>query len=290
MLKVSIIVPTYNSEKYIKNLCNSIKNQTFQNFEVIIVDNSSSDNTVQKLRQINIGDKRFKYFNITNNGVIAKSRNLGIKKSSGQYLAFHDSDDFWFKDKLQIMISYLKNFDFAYHRLKQSDKNNFFNNRKLYSYQLSNYKNKAFIDIMTKGNPIDTSSVVCKKELFKDITFNENKKFITVEDYDCWIKISLKKVKFKQVDKVLGFYNIDNSNTSLILDNSPYKYLNIYNSHKNFIKSKNDKIFSKNNFRYLVANYIIDKKLKRRYFSYLFFSKINKSKIKIFLKFILSIF
>ena len=102
MIEVSIIVPTFNSEKYVLNLCKSIKEQTFKNYEVIIIDNNSSDKTLLKLKKISQSDKRFTYYKISNEGSIAKSRNYGIKKSIGRYIAFHDSDDFWFKNKLEV--------------------------------------------------------------------------------------------------------------------------------------------------------------------------------------------
>ena len=196
MKLVSVIVPTFNSLSFVSKLNKSICNQTYQNLEVIVVDNFSSDETLNAIKKDNKNDKRFKYFQIQNGGSIAKSRNYGIEKSAGDYIAFHDSDDFWHNDKIQISLEYIKGFDFTYHHLLIENKGNFFlNNRKLISYQLSD---KPFLDLMTKGNPISTSSVLCKKSLFsKKNFFSEEKKLITVEDYDCWINLSKQNIKFK---------------------------------------------------------------------------------------------
>jgi len=290
MIETSIIVPTFNSAKYAQTLIDSILNQTIDNYEVIIVDNHSNDDTINAIKKKNNNDKRFRYFSIFNNGVIAKSRNHGIDNARGNYLAFHDSDDSWVKDKLEVSILYLKNYDFTYHRVRVSNNKNIFDRRVMHSYQLSNYKNNVFIDLMTKGNPIDLSSVVCKKEIFNDVRFTESKKFITVEDFECWIQLSIKGVKFKRINKVLGHYFLSGFNTSLTFSNSPYKFMHIANKYKNMLKDEKDIIFSKNIFRYFVAVYVNNKKTKRKYFSYLFFSKIHKLKLKIFIRFILSFF
>ena len=86
MAEVSIIIPTNNSEKYITKLSSSILCQTYKNFEVIVVDNNSKDNTISKLKCENKSDSRFKYFKIDNEGVIAKSRNFGVKNATGKYI------------------------------------------------------------------------------------------------------------------------------------------------------------------------------------------------------------
>jgi len=288
MIEVSIIVPTFNSEKYVLNLCKSIKEQTFTNFEVIIIDNNSSDKTLLKLKKISHSDKRFKYYKISNEGSIAKSRNYGIKKSIGKYIAFHDSDDFWFKNKLEVSIREICKSDFTYHSLRTHNKNNIFDQRKLRSYSL--LKNKSFKQLMTIGNPINTSSVLCKREIFEVVKFSEGKKFITVEDFECWINISRNNFRFKRIDKILGYYNISSQNTSVTYVKNPLKFIYIFNKHKKYLLNNNLKILSKNHFRYLMAYSLKKRELKKKYFYYLLFSKILKSKLKITLRLFFTLF
>ena len=88
---VSIVIPTYNHGNYIGKAIKSLINQTYQNWEAIIIDNQSSDQTYEEIK--NYSDSRIKYFEINNNGVIAKSRNYGISISKGDWIAFLDSDD-----------------------------------------------------------------------------------------------------------------------------------------------------------------------------------------------------
>ena len=287
MDKVSIIVPTYNSSMYIDQLCISILNQTHKNFEVLIIDNMSIDKTIEGIKNFTKNDKRFKYFSINNEGVIGKSRNLGIRNSKYEYLAFHDSDDFWYKNKLEISLKYLKNFDFTYHYLRMKNENNFLlNYRKLYSYQLSK---KPFVDLLTIGNPISTSSVMCKKSIFdNENLFSEEKNLIGVEDYECWINISKKNYKFKEIPITLGRYLVGYLNTSYkIKKNGSYKIYHILKKNYQYLND-DDKKFSKNHFRYLFANELSNDNLKSKIFFNLFFQKnIKISKLKILIKFII---
>ena len=288
MKLVSIIIPTFNSSKFASQLCESVLGQTYSNLEIIVVDNFSSDDTLNEIKKYNNNDKRFKFFQLDNKGVIAKSRNYGIKYSSGEYLAFHDSDDFWFKNKLSEVMTYFPNYDFVYHNLKINRQNrlNLFQ-KKFNSYQLS--KN-PFLDLMTKGNPISTSSVVCKKELFKDTIFPEDRKLIAVEDYDCWINLSRKNIRFKEIKNCLGFYNIVSTNISLKIKNN-YQIFYIFLKYKNFLKNIKDISCSKNLFRYIAANQTKKIKYKKKVFFYLLKSNYIKiSKIKILIKLLIKIF
>lgn len=289
MAEVSIIIPTNNSEKYITKLSSSILSQTYQNFEVIIVDNNSKDNTISKLKRENNFDSRFKYFKIDNKGVIAKSRNFGVRNASGKYIAFLDSDDYWHEDKLTNSLKYFPEYDFVYHLMKIKYNNNFFyNNKILFSYQLS--KN-SFIELMTYGNPISTSSVILKKSLISDSAFfSEDKKNYTIEDFDCWINLSKKEIRFKLINKVLGVYSMNAESSSYLLKKknlSSYKINYIYLKNKKLIKNRKEKITSKYHFRYLMANNSLRLKYKLSVYKSLLFKFTPKiSKLKLLLKII----
>ena len=98
MPKISIIVPMYNSEKYIKKCLESILNQTYEDFEVLLVNDGSTDKTESIVNRYN--DKRIKYIKNKKSG-IGKTRNLGIDKSKGEYLMFVDSDDYLDKSAVE---------------------------------------------------------------------------------------------------------------------------------------------------------------------------------------------
>ena len=97
----TVIVPNYNNSKYIHRCIKSVIDQTFHNWELIIIDNNSNDNSLEVINSFK--DKRVKTITIQNNGIIAKSRNLGINSSKGIWLCFLDSDDWWEETKLNTI-------------------------------------------------------------------------------------------------------------------------------------------------------------------------------------------
>lgn len=112
--KVSVIMPSYNSSGYIKDSINSVLNQTYGNFELIIVDDCSKDDSVEIIKSF--GDKRIKlYVNEKNSGA-ALSRNRALRKADGKWIAFLDSDDIWHKEKLEKQLEFTvrNGYDFTY--------------------------------------------------------------------------------------------------------------------------------------------------------------------------------
>ncbi len=232
---ISVIMPSYNRAYCIERALNSLYKQTFKNFELIVIDNNSTDNTSEIVNKYKKKIKIF-FYKINNNGIIAKSRNYGIKKSSGQYLAFLDTDDWWKMDKLQISLDYLiKGYDIVYHDLYSVyKKNNFFKNLwKIRTRKLSNPIRK---DLLIYGNAINNSSVVLSKEIFLTIGgFSEDPNLISSEDYDAWIRFSKKTEKFKKIKKTLGYYWQGGGNTSNL--NLTIKSMN------HILKIYNDEIY-----------------------------------------------
>ena len=92
---VSIITPSYNSSKFIEECVNSVVSQTFQNWEMIIIDDYSNDNSRDIISELSEKDERIKYIFLEENVGAAEARNVAIKQSKGKYIAFLDSDDIW---------------------------------------------------------------------------------------------------------------------------------------------------------------------------------------------------
>lgn len=101
---VSIITPTYNSEKYIRETIQSVQNQTYPSWEMIIVDDCSTDNTIQIIEEIQKTDARIRLVKSEKNAGPAISRNKGIERATGKYMTFLDADDIWFEDFIQNSI------------------------------------------------------------------------------------------------------------------------------------------------------------------------------------------
>lgn len=104
---VSIITPTYNCENFIGSTIESVQNQTYKNWELIIVDDCSKDNTSKVVNKYSETDDRIKYFKLELNSGAAIARNKAIDLANGEYIAFLDSDDIWIRDKLEKQLSYM---------------------------------------------------------------------------------------------------------------------------------------------------------------------------------------
>jgi len=223
---VSVVIPTYNRCEELKKSLGSVLSQTYKNFEVVVIDNNSTDGTDYMLESFN--DQRIRLLKINNNGVIAASRNLGIKVSKGKWIAFLDSDDWWHPNKLEKVMRYCNSdYDVCYHDLRVvSDYREFDLYRKKFPGR--QVKAPVFNDLIQLGNALSNSSVVVRAILIKKIGgLCEDRRLIGSEDYECWIRLSKLTNKFKYIPETLGCYWIGATNTtnaSLSLVNLQYIY------------------------------------------------------------------
>jgi glycosyltransferase involved in cell wall biosynthesis len=206
--KVSVVIPTYNCDLYINEAIDSVLEQTFSDYEIIIVDNSSTDRTVELIESYS--DSRVQLVSCQNNGIIAKSRNIGVSISQGEFLAFLDGDDLWYPQKLEICIPLLSSaFDLVYHGELWFDNQG---NSRSVKYRAED--RSSYSKLLAKGNNISTSSVVVRKSVLERVGgFCENPEYISAEDYDLWMRLALNGASFKYVDQILGGYRIHALNT-----------------------------------------------------------------------------
>lgn len=211
MVKFSIIIPTYNSAWCIKRCIDSVISQTYGNWEIIIINNFSTDDTEKIVSSYN--DERIKIINNANNGIIANSRNKGIKISKGEWICFLDSDDWWISTKLEDCLPFTLDYDMIYHDL-YLHKNNKLTLRKKKKFH---FKEISIDDILLNENPIANSSVLVRKEVLDSVgLLSENPRLVTVEDLDYWIRVFKLTRKIKYIDKPLGYYWIGNNTSSNI--------------------------------------------------------------------------
>ena len=217
--KVTVIIPNFNRDYCLGRAIRSVVNQTFSDWNLIVVDNNSTDGSLEVIGSFN--DSRISVVRTDNNGIIAHSRNIGIRKAKGDYIAFLDSDDWWEITKLQESIACLDSgSDFVYHDL----------------YQVSRLPEKesaqgiirtralttpVFVDLLSNGNTIPNSSVVVRTSLVREIGgFSEKSELVGSEDFDGWIRIAKLTNKFHRLDSVLGYYwngggNLTSAKTAL---------------------------------------------------------------------------
>ena len=223
-------MPSFNSGKFIHKTIKSVVSQSYNNWELIIIDNHSTDNTLDIVRSFN--DARINIISINNKGIIASSRNLGIKKSNGELIAFLDSDDFWYPSKIEVCLNYLsKDIGFVCH----SEVWSYQNKGKEIKRRKINYGHNGkttFEKLLFEGNCISTSAVMIeKKYLIEAGCFDISNDLITVEDYHLWLKLLRNRVSIKFIPIVLGEFLIHGNNTS----NAKSKNLNALSNAFEFI-------------------------------------------------------
>lgn len=213
---VSIIIPTYNHADFLGKALKSVISQTYKNWEAIIIDNHSTDRTVEVINKFK--DPRIKYIKIFNGGILAKSRNLGIKIAKGKWIAFLDSDDWWTDDKLEICFNEVcENDDLVYHNLEVVHKSKiFFEKKKFKGRELKRpILNDLLIGAITQGNAIGQSSVIVRKSILIKIKgIDENINLVGSEDYNTWLRVAQLTNEFKYINKNLGYILIHDSNVS----------------------------------------------------------------------------
>ncbi len=254
-------MPTFNQANYIGNAISSVLSQTEKSFELIIVNNYSSDNTVKIVKSFN--DSRIKLFNFKNHGIIAASRNLGIKKSKGDYIAFLDSDDIWYSNKLQSCLKFIKKgHKFISHKVH-------FKNRKDHIIKIGLKNYFSHYSLLYKGNFIVTSSVVVNSDILKKLNgFNTDPSMINSEDFDLWLRI-LKYEKGYLIPETLGENIIHQFNASRDIEKSFSAAKNVLNSflkNENFLKKRKSlgflsysfgmAYFKKNKFKLAINTFI----------------------------------
>ncbi|MBI2258843.1 MAG: glycosyltransferase family 2 protein [Flavobacteriia bacterium] len=198
-MKFSIIVPTYNRAHIIEKTLDSILNQSYSNFEVIIVDNCSTDNPYEILKSY-LKDSRFSYIVHDKNYERSKSRNTGMINATGDYLTFLDSDDIMLNDCLQDAYNFViknKHFKIFHNKFNFATVEGQIINR----YQQSVNYDCAFNSILS-GNFLACIGVFIDKEIYTKFRFTEQRELIGVEDWQFWIKILNNYNDLGHIDKV----------------------------------------------------------------------------------------
>ena len=180
----SVIIPTYNRAGFITKTIESVLNQTYSNFELIIVDDGGTDNTEKVIKCIK--DKRIKYFKKENEERGA-ARNYGTNKAKGDYITFLDSDDLLYSKYLEEANRFIqKNKSInIFHQLFEVKNNK---NKLIHSADYSN--SNVFKSLTKKGNFMACQGMFLRKDFAKPNFFNEDRKLAGSEDYELWLRIS----------------------------------------------------------------------------------------------------
>ncbi len=234
MSLVSVIIPVYNLEKYIKNCVNMFLNQTYSDFELIFVDDASCDNTLKILKSFN--DSRIKIFSNKKSSA-AQARNFGLKNAKGKWIIFFDGDDICENYFLEKMVKKAENFDcdivicasnefierkqkFSYHRTSHllETVDNALQNNALNLHQINN---NSLLELVEPWNKIYK----------KDFLISNNIKFPAIKNaedlpFSCNVLLSAKKISF--VKEILVSRRIRKSSISFSADRNWINYFKAY--------------------------------------------------------------
>ena len=224
-LLISVIIPVYNAENYLEQCLNSIKNQTYKNFEVIIVNDGSKDNTEVICKRFSEDDSRFRYFSKENGGV-SSARNFGLDNANGHYITFIDGDDWVEHNHLEILMDAIikNNCEIAISSYMEFIENraefliNIYTNQGKHLLNFGKMNREKFLTDLPKLLSINNSFSCAVSKLFhsrlvENIRFDTN--IIYAEDLDFYFKLYLKANDFVFVNAETYIYRQhDNSTTS----------------------------------------------------------------------------
>lgn len=204
---VSILTPTFNTEKFIRLTIESAQNQTYTNWEMILVDDASTDNTVAIIEEFVKKDSRIKLFKLSENRGNGFARNAALEKATGKYIAYLDADDLWFPEKLEKQIQFLKannlHFTFSFYDSIDEEGNDL--NRRVESPNPLTYKQLFFC------NYVGNLTAIYDADYFGKIILETSQKR---QDWRIWLTI-LKQIKTaKPVPESLAFYRIRKDSVS----------------------------------------------------------------------------
>lgn len=206
---VSVVIPTYNHAKFLKAALDSVRAQTFGDWEAIVVNNYSEDNTEEIVASLH--DPRIRLVNFRNHGIIAASRNRGIELAKGKYVAFLDSDDTWRPEKLARCVEKLgAGFDAVCHgeywvRAGSAPR----------AVHYGPESRTAYDSLLFDGNCLSTSAMVIKKPLLDEAGgFDVDPAIVTAEDYELWLRLAKNGCHYAIIDDMLGEYLLHGGNQS----------------------------------------------------------------------------
>lgn len=204
---VSVIIPVYDSQEFIAEAIESVIRQTYQNWEMIIVDDKSTDDSVKIAKSYVEKDSRIKVFELdSNSGRPAVPRNYGLKHSQGRYVAFLDSDDVWLPSKLAKQMCHFQGKGIVGVGSQELWIKGPLAARKYFSGH-NGYTDYQYRDILS-FNYISSSSVVAPRDILVDLGgFDECEDFLYIEDWELWLRMA-QRGKFRVLQDPLLFYRI----------------------------------------------------------------------------------
>ena len=252
----SIVIPTYNRADKLKQTLESVIAQSFTDFEVLVMDDGSTDNTEAIVESLH--DARLRYDWAPNSGGPATPRNRGINAAQAEWICFLDADDLWYPNKLEKVHEAIKNnqdLDLICHNELMSILET--GSKSLLKY--GPFEADFYRVMLTLGNRVSTSATTVRRDFLHihKLYFNQSPDYVIVEDYDMWLRIAFYGGVFHFMIEPLGEYIIEDDNISSNLEKMQHNHLILLRDHvyrlQNFQPDK-DKLW-----RYINAGLLISR-------------------------------
>ena len=203
---VSIVMPAYNVEKYIEESIESVLYQTYSNWELIIVNDCSLDNTYKIIKKYHKKDSRIKSYSLLKNQGVANARNIAINNAKGKYITFLDSDDIWLPKKLEEQLKFIDqpNVAMVFSNFEKVDQAGRRTKRKIIAPSVVDYH------LLLRGNCIGCLTVMYDTEKVGKMYF----KNVRHEDCALWLSILKKGYKAQNTNSVMALYRVGNHSIS----------------------------------------------------------------------------
>ncbi len=207
MVQVSVIMPTYNCGAYMEESIRSVQNQTMQNWELLVVDDCSTDNT-SDVMELFSSDDRIRYLRLEKNSGPACARNYGLDHASGEYIAFLDSDDLWMPDKLEKQLEFMKKQGArvsctAYEAISEQGER--------LGETIKPFKKADYNRVLYTGNCLGNSTVMYERAMFSDVRVPDIRKR---NDFALWLQILKKETYAFGMDDILMQYRVRENSVS----------------------------------------------------------------------------
>ena len=210
---VSIVMPAYDAEKYVAESIRSVLDQTYSNWELIVVDDGSTDGTGDIVQNFSATDSRIKYF-FQQNGGQGKARNTGIENSVGELIAFLDADDLWVSEKLTLQLEAMEktNADVVFGDAYIFSEDETAGGTTTFSaicpdFIYGEHSGNDVFKLLFAYNRIPTLTVLTRKDILQEVAlFDEDRKYQNCEDYDLWLKLAKSGAVFFGMKEKLAKY------------------------------------------------------------------------------------
>lgn len=226
----SIVIPTYNRAGKLKRTLDSVVSQAFTDFEVLVMDDGSTDDTKAVVESFH--DARIRYDWAPNSGGPATPRNRGLDAAQADWVCFLDADDLWYPDKLARVaevIGMTPDLDLVCHAELKS---NLATGSKVLS-KYGPFEPDFYRVMLTLGNRVSTSAATVRRDFLNKhgLRFNQSPDYVIVEDYDMWLRIAFHGGVFHFMDTVLGEYIIEDDNISSNMQRAHRNHLVLFHDH-----------------------------------------------------------